>query len=616
MDLRGLPTSDLPVGLVLCGRYTLRCKLAEGAVASVYLAHDEVVGQDVALKVLDPLRGADPVGHARFAREFDVLSRLDHPSIARCFRLEAHADLEILVLEHVPGETLEARMTRGRVPVGEAIATTRAILGAVEACHRQGILHRDLKPANVVMDPARGPVVLDFGMAWFSTAANLTRTGAVIGSPHYLAPEAFASSLTDARLDIYAVGAMLFEMLTGRTVHLVESVAELAAAHLGGDPPRVSALRPGLPVGLDRVVARAIAPRPEERFATAGEMAQALRLESVGRLGAMQATLPCRQCGASLILDLEFCPSCGTGVAWRLVKGPYAVQATAVENVERTVRWLLRRHGGALATPPGLVARRLQLPPVPLVVGASRDTAEQVAAEAREAGCSTEVVRARAILGTRLRASDATAPEMASAAGLHLASVLALGTVCLFLGAAEFTYLLPGLLALAGVGVAVWYVRRPVLKSQEAHAAPSGHRRRDAVLRKALGALKTDRARRLAAGAVARAAPVLVDPHPLPREDQEVREALAQALEACGQVDAHAQVLRGRSRTRLAAELAEARARADLGDQEAVRRMVELEQERVEMVEVALAHDEAARRALEACASITGALAPRLRVTA
>src|SRR5207237_3530008 len=105
---------------------------------------------------------------------------------------------------------------------------TAQLAAAVAACHEQGVLHRDLKPENVILHPERGPVVLDFGVAWFSTAANLTRTGAVIGSPQYLAPEVFSSSLADARADVYALGVMLFEMLTGRPVHLAGSVDELA----------------------------------------------------------------------------------------------------------------------------------------------------------------------------------------------------------------------------------------------------------------------------------------------------------------------------------------------------------------------------------------------------
>ena len=122
----------------------------------------------------------------------------------------------------------------------EAVQRTLELCEALEVCHGQGVLHRDLKPANIMVHPTRGAVILDFGVAWFSSAANLTRTGAVVGSPQYLAPEALSSALWDARADIYAVGVMLFEMLTGRPVHLANGVAELALLHAKEEPPTVA----------------------------------------------------------------------------------------------------------------------------------------------------------------------------------------------------------------------------------------------------------------------------------------------------------------------------------------------------------------------------------------
>src|SRR5262249_11508468 len=146
----------------------------------------------------------------------------------RSYRLDRDLDLEMLVLEHVEGETLKDKIARGRMSVGEATAIALQLARALEACHREGVLHRDLKPENIILHPKRGAVILDFGVAWFSSAATLTRTGSVIGSPRYIAPEVFKSPICDARADIYSLGAILFEMLTGRTPHTSDSIAEIA----------------------------------------------------------------------------------------------------------------------------------------------------------------------------------------------------------------------------------------------------------------------------------------------------------------------------------------------------------------------------------------------------
>lgn len=145
----------------------------------------------------------------------------------------------------------------------EATLRTLQLCEALAVCHAQGVLHRDLKPANVMIHPERGAVVLDFGVAWFSCAANLTRTGAVVGSPQYLVPEAPSCALWDARTDIYSFGVILFEILCGPPVHNASGVAQLALMHQKGDPPLVSAIRPEVPQALVAVVARAITPEAE-----------------------------------------------------------------------------------------------------------------------------------------------------------------------------------------------------------------------------------------------------------------------------------------------------------------------------------------------------------------
>lgn len=596
---------------MLCERYEVVEKIAEGAVATVYRAHDQLSGQPVALKVLDPLRGADPVGQLRFQREFEVLRRISHPHVSRCFALERHGELDFLVLELIEGEPLAAELARGRLSIPRAVAIALQLADALDACHRAGVLHRDLKPSNIVIHPERGAIVLDFGVAWFSSAANLTRTGAVVGSPQYLAPEVFRSSLFDARADLYSLGAILFELLAGRPVYFAESVAELVAAHALG-PPALAALRPEVGPALGAIVATAIAPQPEDRFATARELADALRRQTALVGGALQARLPCGACGTPLIIDLAFCPGCGREVSWDLAPGHHAVQLTRIASTARCAEWLRARYPEAVVLRPEALRARLERTPVPLAVDVSPATAEQLAAEAREAGAEPEILRARAFIGARIDPSAATPVELVVAAALHLVVTVGLGKLGIALGATlGVVATAPVAVSLLGVLLARLYTRRPLLRRQ---------RRASLLLedeservRSRLERLQTERGRRLAASAVARAAPILtVAPDDLPAETRgAIHEALESALDAALAMDAQAAYLEGRSRSQLAQELAQAEAQAALGDLAALDTLARLRQERGERVQASLAHDLAARQALEAIERVSALLHTR-----
>ncbi len=608
---RPLVASALRPGVVLCTRYEVGEKLAEGAVATVYRARDQLSGQPVALKVLDPLRGADPVGQLRFQREFEVLRRISHAHVSRCFALERHGELDFLVLELIEGEPLADEIARGRLSIPRAIAIALQLADALDACHRAGVLHRDLKPSNIVIHPERGAIVLDFGVAWFSSAANLTRTGAVVGSPQYLAPEVFRSSFFDARADLYSLGAILFEMLAGRPVYFAESVTELVAAH-GHGPPALAALRPEVGPTLGAIVASAIAPRPEDRFATARELAEALRRQTSLAAGVLQARLPCESCGTPLIIDLGLCPGCGREVSWDLAPGHHAVQLKRVAESARCAEWLRQRYPEAVALRPEALRARLARTPVPLAVDVSAATAEQLAAEAREAGAEPEILRARAFIGARIDPSAATLAELVVAAALHLVAAVGLGQAAIAFGASlGVVASAPVAASLLGVLLARLYTRRPLLRRQR-RASLLLEDESDRV-RTRLERLQTERGRRLAASAVARAAPILTSaPDGLPAETRHaVHEALESALDAALAMDAQAVYLEGRSRSRLAQELAQAESQAELGDPAAVDTLARLRLERSERVQASLAHDLAARQALEAIERISALLRTR-----
>ena len=616
----GPPCGDLvvwalPLGLRIADRYRIQSKLGEGGMACVYRAHDERDDIPVALKVLDPLRGADPVGRVRFEREMQALSRLSHPAVARSLGATRHGDLEVLVLEFLEGETLATRLERGVLPVGAALNAALRLAEAISVCHGQGILHRDLKPANVMLHPDRGPVVLDFGVAWFSAAATLTRTGAVIGSPQYIAPEVLRTSVADPRADIYALGVILFEMLTGMPPNAGLDPLEWDKTTAA---PSVFSVRPEVGTELSAVVAKAIAAQPEHRYATAREFADALRQPGAKTSKALETRLTCPTCKTGRILDLPLCPGCGVAVEWSLASGPYAVQLERVRNLDNTARWLLHRHGDALGIGSmPLLRRRLRLQPVPLAVGVSRKSAEQLASAARESGADASVVHTRTLLGPRLKASEASAAEIVVALGWHFAATIGIGLVLHLLGlSSPWLVTLPALCGLVGIGIVTAYTRRPLLsvKPSREHDRDLGPSIRGII--PVLSELMHERSRALAAQAFARAAVTLLSETATPDQKQDVGDALSEAVWAIARADAHQDFLLENPRSDLAHELEATLSRRARGD-DVADLIAELEDKKRAVADAAVAYDVEVRHALALCqrmSEVSTALRPQVVV--
>ncbi len=599
----------IPAASLFAGRYRIVEKVAEGTVASVYRADDERGGFEVALKVFDPLRSADPIARLRFEREFAILSQVDHRGLARALRFERFAELDVLVMEYVEGDSLATRLARGRLEIDDALALMATLSRTLSDCHRAGVIHRDLKPSNVILHPQRGPVIVDFGVAWFSSALTLTRTGAIVGSPRYVAPETFRSRITDERADVYALGAILFEMLTGRPARQAESIAELAARGFL-DPPPPSSLRPELPEWIDRVVLRALAARPEDRFATMGELGVAL--ERHGDLPGVRldTRLSCSACGVPSIVDLPICPGCGRTLEWSLTPGVYAVQLLEVSDPRATAAWLRRRHGEALRSHWRWLASRLARPPIPVAVGISRASADAICSSLRDLGARTEIVRARAVLGPPLAAPEATPKEIATTLSLHfLATAVAFACLAFAATPVRFFPLVPIAVSLLGLLAVRAHARRPLLKIRGGD--PQAHLRTPLLERTAsrLAALVTPRARSLAAAALARATPLFMATGAVDEaERSDATSALEAALDAALEVDLHARTLAEDDRALLRHATERAHRRADRKGAKAL----EVEQDR--HAETALAHDLAARRVLEACETLTRALLPPRRL--
>ncbi len=276
----------------------------------VWKAIDSRVDRAVALKVLPEEFFEGEERRTRFAREAKLLASLNHPGIATLFSFEEFpGSSPILTMELVEGETLARRLSRGPLALELALRWGGEIADALQAAHRRGIVHRDLKPANVMVTRS-GVKLLDFGLARSVAPAGeplsgleteapaLTETGVVVGTVPYMAPEQLEGRDTDARTDVFALGTVLYEMLTGRRPFQGESKAAVMAAILGARPPDVSSVRPGLPPRLDRVVATCLAKDPDERWQSAGDVAKELRWAAEGEADALPhaaATRPRRR---------------------------------------------------------------------------------------------------------------------------------------------------------------------------------------------------------------------------------------------------------------------------------------------------------------------------------
>lgn len=269
----------------LAGRYRLVRPLAQGAMAEVWEAHDEVLTRPVAVKLLHPHLARDEAFVERFRREAVAAARLVHPGIVATYDAGADDGVAFIVMELVRGQTLRDTLTKvGALPASVALPIAVQVADALDHAHRAGLVHRDVKPANIlVTEPAGGgPVqvkVADFGIARMEHdegAVALTQTGAVVGTAAYLSPEQVTGGTPDGRSDGYALGVVLYEMLCGQPPFRAETDLATALLHVRQAPPPPRDRRPAIPAPLERVVLRAMAKEPAARYQSLREFREAL----------------------------------------------------------------------------------------------------------------------------------------------------------------------------------------------------------------------------------------------------------------------------------------------------------------------------------------------------
>ena len=257
------------------GRYKIEKELGRGGMAVVYLARDPLIKRQVAVKVLLPQLTLEPKLLARFQREAQVIAAIEHPFIVPIYDFGEHNGQPFIVMRYMDGGDLSARLKQGALSITEITSLIERIGAALDQAHKQGVIHRDLKPGNILFDQYNHPFLSDFGIArLLESNHTLTGTGGLIGTPAYMSPEqVHGDEEVDHRSDIYALGCIVFEALTGQTPYKAETPAELMMKHVLSPVPRILKVKSDLPPGSETIISQAMAKDREQRYSTAKSLA-------------------------------------------------------------------------------------------------------------------------------------------------------------------------------------------------------------------------------------------------------------------------------------------------------------------------------------------------------
>ncbi len=283
------------IGYSLNQRYKIEQELGAGGMSAVYKATDPNLKRVVAIKLVHPHLSRDPEFVRRFETEAAAVAQLRHPNIIQVFDFNHDGDTYYMVLEFVPGETLQARLKRinnanRKFSLEEVVKFASQVCDATDYAHKRGLVHRDIKPANVMLDIQGNAILMDFGIVRIVGGTEHTATGAVVGTALYMAPEQIRGEHPDHRADIYSLGVMLFEMAGGRPPFNADSAMTIMMMHLNDPVPDIGELNPNVPFALKTIIHKALEKNPADRYASAADMAADLRGLLETRPGSFTAT--------------------------------------------------------------------------------------------------------------------------------------------------------------------------------------------------------------------------------------------------------------------------------------------------------------------------------------
>ncbi len=319
-----------------------------GATSQVFRARQVATGRAVALKRLRRHLVRDGEALARLRRELEALGRIRHRGIVAVHDLVSWQGDPTLVMELIEGEDLRERIARGRLPFAEVERIARALLDVLALAHGSGIVHRDLKPQNVRLGADGRICLLDFGSARLDAGSQLTRTATTLGTPDYMAPELFVAAVYDPRVDLYGLGATLFECLAGQPPQVADSLAALAHLRATADAPRIGDVLPDVPPMLGRLIDRCLAREPDDRHPSAALALWELdHPAEVGAYAQSRAALPpCLRCGLPLGAQTQRCPGCGSARPFSFGPGRatvLVVDPDPVRLADHATRWFPER---------------------------------------------------------------------------------------------------------------------------------------------------------------------------------------------------------------------------------------------------------------------------------
>ena len=322
------------------GKYRILEPLGRGGMARVYRAYQPHLERHVAVKVVRADLGDDETFLARFRREARAVAALRHPNIVQVFDFDVEGDLTYMVMEMLEGDSLKTRLndyrTRGkRMPWGEMVRILLDVLNGLGYAHAQGMIHRDIKPGNILLTRSGDAVIVDFGIAQIVGGTRHTARGALMGTPEYMAPEQGLENQSDARSDLYSLGVIFYEMLTQQTPFAADTPLAVLMQHLNAPLPPPRSIDPEIPEPFERIVRKALAKDPADRYQTAQEMKVALRQAIAALDVSLPATLP-----KPLSFTTEEAPSESVAV----LSGTVREQMTDVEFADDDTDATLGRH--------------------------------------------------------------------------------------------------------------------------------------------------------------------------------------------------------------------------------------------------------------------------------
>jgi len=275
------------------GRYEIKSELGRGGMATVYLASDPRFKREVAIKILPPQLLTDPVYRARFEREAQTIAALEHPAIVPVYDYGDEDGQLYLVMRYMPGGSLADMLNKGTLPATEIVHIIARITSALDQVHAHGIIHRDLKPGNILFDQYGEAYLSDFGIARLTESTTTLTGAAIIGTPAYMSPEQARGELDiDGRSDLYAVGAIIYQMLSGKLPYESTTPLGLAMKHITDPVPSIMVVRPDLPPTYDRMLETAMAKDPIQRFQTGQELSKALEAVADGYAPPSRLAMP------------------------------------------------------------------------------------------------------------------------------------------------------------------------------------------------------------------------------------------------------------------------------------------------------------------------------------